>query len=146
MIIGRETLAELGFIIDFEKNQISWNDMNVCMKEPAFFDNKETSSMMATQSEPETCQRALKRALNIIEMGREAPITIDDKVNSNEHLTNDQKLKLKQLLSNYEELFDGSLGTGKPLQYLLTLKRTLSHIIVDPILFLMFIRNNSKRS
>ena len=69
--------------------------------------------MMATQSEPETCKRALKRALNIIEVGREAPITIDDKVNSNEHLTNDQKLKLRQLLSNYEELFDGSLGNWK---------------------------------
>ena len=55
----------------------------------------------------------MKRALNIIEVGREAPITIDDKVNSNEHLTNDQKLKLMQLLSNYEELFDGSLGDWK---------------------------------
>ena len=28
MIIGRETLAKLGFVIDFEKNQIFWNDMN----------------------------------------------------------------------------------------------------------------------
>ena len=112
MIIGRETLAELGFIIDFEKNQISWNDMNVGMKDPAFFDNKETF-MMATQSEPETYQRALKRALNIIEEGRQTPITIDDKVNSNDHLTNDQKLKLKQLLNKYEELFDGSLGDWK---------------------------------
>ena len=79
--------------------------MNVGMKDPAFFDNKETLSMMATQSEPKTCQRALKRALNIIEVGRETPITIDDKVNGNEHLTNDQKLKLKQLFIITKELF-----------------------------------------
>ena len=69
--------------------------MKVSMKDPTFFDNKEILSMMATQSEPEACQKALKRALNIIDLGREAPMTIDDKVHSNEHLTNDQKLKLK---------------------------------------------------
>ena len=123
MIIGRETLAELGFIIDFEKNQISWNDMKVGMKDPTLFDNKEILSMMATQSEPEACQQALKRALNIIDVGREAPMTIDDKVNSNDHLTDDQKLKLKQLLDEYKELFDGSLGLWKTTPVSVELKK-----------------------
>ena len=36
MIIGRETLSELGIIIDFKSNQISWNDIKVDMKNPAF--------------------------------------------------------------------------------------------------------------
>ena len=40
MIIGRETLAELGFIINFETNQISWNGMKVEMKDPTLFDKK----------------------------------------------------------------------------------------------------------
>ena len=55
MIIGRETLADLGFIIDFKANQISWNDMKVDMKDPAFFDNKENLTMLAMQAEPEMC-------------------------------------------------------------------------------------------
>ena len=87
--------------------------MNVGMKNPTFFHNKEILTMTATQAEPETCQKALKRALNVIKVGRDTPIIIDDKVNSNEDLTNDQKLKLRQLHSNYEELFDGSLGGWK---------------------------------
>ena len=55
MIIGRKTLAELGFIINFEEGKISWNDMRVDMKDPTLLDNKENIQMFALQVEPESC-------------------------------------------------------------------------------------------
>ena len=113
MIIGRETLAELRLIINFETSQISWNDMKVRMKDPTFSDNKGILALYASQAESESYQQALKRALHIMDMGRENPATVNDKVESNSHLTDDQKLKLKQLLNEFKELFDGTLGDWK---------------------------------
>ena len=113
MIIGRETLAELGFIIDFKSNQISWNDMKVEMKHPTFFDNKENLALFAFQAEPEKCQQALKRAVHIMDMGRNSPPNINNIVNGYKHLESDHKTKLKHLLNDYEALFDGTLGDWK---------------------------------
>ena len=110
MIIGRETLAELGFIINFETNQISWNDMKVAMKDPTLFDKKELLTMFALQAEPETCHKSLNRAIQIMDLGRNEPPNINDIVDNNNHLLDDQKVKLKHLLNEYKDLFDGSLG------------------------------------
>ena len=51
-------------------------------------------------------------------MGRNSPPNINDIVNGYEHLEDDQKTKLKQLLNDYEDLFDGTLGDWKLLQSL----------------------------
>ena len=110
MIIGRETLAELGFIINFKTNQISWNDIKVAMKDPTLFDKKEILTMFALMAEPDICRKSLNRAIKIIDCGRTEPPNINDIVDNNNHLNDEQKVKLKHLLDEYKDLFDGSLG------------------------------------
>ena len=45
-----------------------------------------------------------------MDIGRNFPPNINDIVDNNYHLLDDQKDKLKQLLNEYEGLFDGTLG------------------------------------
>ena len=65
------------------------------------FDNKENLALFAFQAEPEKCQQALKRAIHIMDMGRNSPPNINNIVDGYKHLEGDQKTKLKQLLNNY---------------------------------------------
>ena len=46
-------------------------------------------------------------------MWRNSPPNINKLVGGYYHLSGDQKDKLKQLLTSYEELFDGTLGAWK---------------------------------
>ena len=116
MIIGRETLDELGFIINFEEGKISWNDMRVDMKDPTLLDNKENIQMFALQAEPDSCQEVLGRAIHIMSSGRTTPISINQLVETCHHLDGNQKFKLKKLLNKYEGVFDGTLGDWDPPQ------------------------------
>ena len=65
--------------------------MKVEMKNPTFFDNKENLAMFAFQAEPEKCQQALKRAVHIMDMGRNSPPNINNIVDGYKHLEGDQK-------------------------------------------------------
>ena len=86
MIIGRETLVELGIGIDFLEKQITWNDIRVDMKDPTLFDNKENLLSLSTQVDPKKCQETLDRAMHILNAGREKESNLSNKVSTYTHL------------------------------------------------------------
>lgn len=49
MIMGQETLQKLGIIIDFKNGEIGWDNMQIEMKSPTFFDHKLISSIWQPQ-------------------------------------------------------------------------------------------------
>ena len=65
MIIGRDTLINMGVITDFKNRLRSWNYTRVEMKDPKLLDNKRNLSSMDLQDEPGHCQTALNRVTNI---------------------------------------------------------------------------------
>ena len=55
VIIGRETLQQLGISLDFKNSQIIWNDSAVEMKQPKLLDNRSNLLNLASADEPTHC-------------------------------------------------------------------------------------------
>ena len=87
--------------------------MKVEMKDPTFFESRKNLMMFALQAEPEICQKSLTRAMHIMDLGRNTPQKVNETIDNCAHLKEDEKQALKQLLNNYKELFDSTLGGCK---------------------------------
>ena len=109
MIIGRDMLEELGLTIDFSKQECVWDDASVPMK--SIDATAETSFHSQDVKEDEAMQR-----INKILDAKYAPANPKDVVNEQSHLSQTEKQQLLELLEEFKELFDGSLGkwNGEP--------------------------------
>jgi hypothetical protein len=115
LILGRETMKELGIILDFKSKLITIDEIPLPMRN---IKNLQSPLQMAractyqntAKYEPHSTASETKRAIEILDAKYEKanlPAIVQD---SCQHLTSDERAALLALLLEYEGLFDGSLG------------------------------------
>ena len=120
VIIGRDMLSRMGINLNFSDHTMTWNDIVLPMKPWEGTLNKdlkeltknEINSMIAQTVEPEATRQLGKRMERILDAKYEKA-NIDDVVARATALNASQKEMLKNLLVEYQDLFDGTLGKWK---------------------------------
>ncbi len=107
MIIGRDILEFLKVDIRFSDMTIEWEGSTMPFKA---YDAKPNDSYHV--QEAEHVSDSMERIKGILDAKYE-PADLQKICSSHEHLDSNQRQKLLSLLTTYEELFDGTLGTWK---------------------------------
>ena len=104
MIIGRDILSKLRIDIHFSTLTCTWDSRTIPMRESSVLPEQ---SYLVEETGPvaESTSR-LKKILD----AKYEKANLPEIVESSIHLKDDQKIKLKKLLTKYESLFDGTLG------------------------------------
>ena len=110
MIIGRDILTKHGMSIDFNKGIMTWNQTIAPLKSP------DSTVSEANVIDSPHVEDATTRIKNILDAKYE-PANLDEIVSNCKNLTRDEQKKLRKLLEEYVELFDGSLGQWKDTYY-----------------------------
>ena len=122
IILGRDFLQAIGLKMDFELNTIQWLDTQVDMKNIKQLDNRTNMEnfmqnikidlhYLDTNVKDEyICNDAMDAyATNILE-SKYVKVSVNNVVASQEHLTEEQRIKLRDVLRKHKILFDGKLG------------------------------------
>jgi len=116
VILGADFLTKTGIDVKYSTNTIEWFENELPLRDPHLLKDKDFASMatiIEIQQEVEffgmdwydpNCY-----AIEILDAKYES-VQIDDVVNQLEHLTIQQKADVKQVLSEFTKLFDGTLG------------------------------------
>ena len=111
LILGTETLAKLGVILNFKDNTISIDDTSLPWRKVASLQHPEhLLALYQDTFEPVATADETKRTMKILDAKYEKadlPKIVQDNC---QHLTTDQRNELLRLLLKFEELFDGTLG------------------------------------
>jgi hypothetical protein len=116
MIIGRDLLDDLGFIINFSEHTVTWDEASMPFKDL-------TDDVLENFhiSEPDSIEESMSRVKKILDNSY-APADLHEVARDQTHLTKEQQQKLEDLLHKYEKLFDGTLGRWTQPDYHLELK------------------------
>ncbi len=117
LILGTETMKELGIILNFRDKMITIDEIILPMRN---INNLQGSSVLralrhnhSLAMEPQSTQDATQRATQILD-AKYSKADLQSVVRDNcKHLSANQQKKLLQLIKKYESLFDGTLGDGK---------------------------------
>ena len=112
-------------MLDFKDQTMTWDDSTINMKDPEslpdlldpvndFFWSNNLYDKEALQ-ESSTCLQKILDAKYV-------PVDLNQVIRMCGHLTKDEKCQLHALLSKYEHLFDGTLGTWQKEPYNIELK------------------------
>ena len=104
IIIGRDMMKDLGIDILFSQEQIVWNDIEVPFKE---YGKKGLSDLFI--AEPEKVQEMTNRVQKILDSNYHTA-DLKEVANSQTHLSSQERQELYELLMEFEDLFDGTLG------------------------------------
>ena len=115
IILGRDLLEELGVTIDFKTLTLTWDDVSVPMKDVNSFPRDQGAFHI---QESESREDSMAKILD----AKYKPANLDQIVEDIDHLSTEEKQKLHQLLTEYESLFDGTLGHWKDANYNVELK------------------------
>ena len=109
MIIGRDLLHELGIDLLFSTGEMKWDQATVPMRDPSQLRDCDTlENEIFSMHDPETTEAA--RIQSIIDL-KYSPQDIEAIVAECVHLTQSERDGLQKLLTKFEPLFDGTLGT-----------------------------------
>ena len=126
MIIGRDLLSELKFILDFGNNKINCKEgpYKGCSTRMKNFDDVlKFSGFDKTHEiyESEPLQEATER-MDGIQAAKYKKDDLEKVIQKCDTLKTDEQNRLHKLLKKYETLFDGTLGTWKTKPYEVELK------------------------
>jgi len=111
LIIGVETMASLGCILDFQNNEITLDGTTLPMRPlRSFMDQKKLNSIFQKFEEPSVTKALNDRTVKILDAKYEKadlPRVVEENCS---HLSTSQKRDLLKLLREFETLFDGTLG------------------------------------
>ena len=107
MIIGRDLMTELGINLDFFHQKVKWQEAEIPMKMP----NCTLNNSFYVQ-DSELLNSEADRIKQILDAKYEAA-DLKEIAEEADHLSEEEKQQLYQLLIKYETLFDGTLGTWK---------------------------------
>ena len=111
VILGIVSLGQMGTILNFAKETITIDHVTLPMRpHDNFLDLKELNSWYQGNPEPDSTQKATKRAEDILDIVYERVDIASYITKTCKHLTNHQQQQLIKLLLEYEILFDGTLG------------------------------------
>ena len=118
MIVGRDLLFKLGVELNFKDEVISWDSMSCPMKDYHSNEDKpkpsrkELKAILTPRDEPKSTQEATTRAMRILDSKYEKADLRQIAADATS-LDEKQKGQLHELLMEFEELFDGTLGNWK---------------------------------
>ena len=120
LILGCNSMNELGIVLDFRTKEITLDEISLPMRDINNLRSRSAadkawkvnnSIYQSTSTEPQSTLEATKRLVEILDAKYEKAnlraITEADCLN---HLSATERNKLLQLLQEFEELFDGTLG------------------------------------
>ena len=110
LIIGTETLAKFGVVLDFTKQAITVDKVENPMRPLNAYSRHNRSTFAREELEPISTRDQTSRAVEYLDAQYEKADLTKVIHETASHLTAMQQGKLLALLSNYEELFDGTLG------------------------------------
>jgi len=110
VILGRDFLQKAGISLDFNNQLITCNNVSTSMKKP-----KSTNNFNYAIEESHVLQNDNLRLQHILDANYEKA-NLNEIVQECTHLNKIEKKGLYDLLSKFEQMFDGQLGlwTGKP--------------------------------
>lgn len=108
MIIGRDLMNDLGIIIDCKHKLIKWDGLAIEMMDKPM--SKEMNTILREHEDPEIVQQSTQRLHKILDAVYQKA-DIEQFIQTQTHLSFEQRMKLKTILLKYESLFDGTLGT-----------------------------------
>ena len=114
LILGCQTMKELGIVLDFRTKEITIDEIILPMRD---INSLTTSKLESTWTvnnsmaqEPHSTQEATQRVVHILDAKYEKA-DLQSVVSANcTHLSLQDQNKLLELLTEFEELFDGTLG------------------------------------
>ena len=111
LIIGVETMASLGCLLDFSNKEITLDGTTLPMRPlRSFMCQKRLNSTFQKFIEPSVTEQLKERTVKILDAKYEKA-DLPSVVNENcPHLSVSQKKDLLELLNEFETLFDGTLG------------------------------------
>ena len=116
MIIGRDLLKQLGMVLDFQKETNKW-DLKTTIPMQGYaklrkFSGKEIKKMIQSTKEPIMTQKATNRIIIILDSNYHKANLCQVMAKAT-HLSDSEHSKLYNLLLQYKDLFDGTLGKWK---------------------------------
>ncbi|NBR26605.1 MAG: hypothetical protein EBU08_23080, partial [Micrococcales bacterium] len=114
LIIGTKTMNELGIILDFKHKMITIDEIELPMQSIHRLPTSRRKALalhngLATQKEPASTVEATNRVVRILDANYKKA-DLQEVVNNCTHLSADERILLLELLTEYEPLFDGTLG------------------------------------
>ncbi len=118
LILGVKIMKKYGIILDFKDKMITADEVKLPMHNINYLQGSSTLCVLklnhSLAMEPQSTQEATKRVMLILDT-KYQKADLQAIVRDNcKHLSANQQKKLLQLLTKYESLFDGTLGTEKP--------------------------------
>ena len=110
LIIGTETMHELGVVMNFKKLELTVDEITLPMYDMQDFQSKQMRQQFYADTEPASTQDDLKRVVRILDANYEKADLKEVVTDNCDHLNDHQRHLLLELLEEYEELFDGTLG------------------------------------
>ena len=117
MIIGRDLLRELGITLNFDRETMTWDSAEIPMK-----DVDATINDAYHLKDDGSTDKAMERIKSILDAKYE-PADLQAVVDNCNNLNTKEKINLLNLLEEYKDLFDGTLGTWKGTPYHVELKK-----------------------
>ena len=138
LIIGTNTMKELGIVLDFSREMIMIDKIDLPMRKVEEIQKPNKLYQMYKNVEPESTKELTKRALRILDAKYEKA-NLPSIVSTCDHLNERQKDMLLQVLLKFEKLFDGTLGDWIPIQFILNLRMGQNRTMGGHFRYLEFI-------
>eukprot|EP00804_Cyclotella_cryptica_P004890 CCRYP_004949-RA/>CCRYP_004949-RA protein AED:0.36 eAED:0.67 QI:0/0/0/1/1/1/2/0/493 len=119
LILGSNTLKELGIVLDFRTKEITVDDISLPMRDINKLKTRATvekawtmnnSIYQETSKEPQSTLEATKRLIKILDAKYEKADLRASVRDNCKHLSGPEQARLLELLQEFEELFSGKLG------------------------------------
>ena len=109
LIIGTETMKNLGIVLNFKQKSIEIDEIDLPMQNIMDIQLPNKMYQMYKNTEPLSTADLTKRAVKILDAKYEKA-DLNGIVEKCDHLNAEQKKSLLQTLMKFEHLFDGNLG------------------------------------
>ena len=110
MILGMDLMTSLGIVIDTKNQTIRWDDHEIPMKPYAELNDKETLVDIYTMTqETKVLREAEERHARILDADY-SQANMDEFIESQTHLSLDERQQLRKTLDKHKGLFQGGLG------------------------------------
>ena len=114
VIIGIKTMARLGIVLDFEEKAITIDRIKLEMRPlKNLGDSKAINNLYREHIEPNSMREATNRVLEILDANYQKANLAEIVNDYSNHLSVPERHKLLELLTEFEELFNGTLGDFK---------------------------------
>ena len=114
LIIGVKSLANMGAILDFANKELTIDHVTLPMRPPNLaMDPEELQARFQRPIEPKSTREATERVVRILDAKYEKANILEVIRENCKHLTVRQQVMLVSLLTEFETLFDGTLGDWK---------------------------------